>query len=70
MTQSSSAATALLQPSDTFMRRHLGPSEEDVIRMLNELGLESLDALVDSTIPEGIRVDRELGAIVAYRWTQ
>ena len=35
----------LLAPSDTFLRRHLGPSEADIAEMLAFLGLDSLDAV-------------------------
>src|SRR6266568_921174 len=45
---------------DTFPRRHIGPSEEDVREMLAFLGRDSLDALVEETIPAGIRLRRPL----------
>jgi glycine dehydrogenase len=46
--------------TDTFAARHLGPTDADVDAMLDTLGVESLDALVDATIPESIRTDRPL----------
>jgi glycine cleavage system P protein (glycine dehydrogenase) len=63
---------AVLQPTDTFVRRHLGPDESEVRRMLEAIGAPSLDGLVEETIPESIRrgaplalaglpADRELG---------
>ncbi|MEM7413152.1 MAG: aminomethyl-transferring glycine dehydrogenase [Myxococcota bacterium] len=48
-------AQSILAPSDDFARRHLGPNPSDVEAMLREIGVDSLDALVDQTIPEGIR---------------
>ena len=38
-----------------FVARHVGPSEADVTAMLGTLGLDSLDDLVDRTVPETIR---------------
>jgi glycine dehydrogenase len=49
-----------LSPTDRFARRHIGPSEEDADAMLDVLGVDSLDALVDETIPDTIRTDRPL----------
>ncbi|HYN21328.1 MAG TPA: aminomethyl-transferring glycine dehydrogenase [Thermoanaerobaculia bacterium] len=46
----------ILQPADTFVRRHLGPDEADVCRMLETIGVSSLDVLVGETIPESIRL--------------
>ncbi len=45
---------------DGFVRRHIGPSEEDIASMLGTLGFESLDALSDATVPADIRLDRPL----------
>ena len=55
MTQNS-----LLEPLDTFVHRHIGPSEADVEAMLDVVGVESLDALTDETVPCSIRLDRSL----------
>lgn len=46
--------------SDTFAQRHLGPTDADVDAMLETLGYESLDGLVDATIPESIRTGDSL----------
>ena len=46
---------SLLDPTDTFVRRHVGPSEDDVAEMLQVLGYDSLEALADATIPASIR---------------
>ena len=44
----------------TFVPRHIGPSPDEVAAMLDELGFDSLDALVDATVPEQIRLRRPL----------
>jgi glycine dehydrogenase len=46
--------------TDTFAQRHIGPTDADVDAMLDTLGVESLDALVDATIPNSIRTDEPL----------
>ena len=47
---------ALLQPTDTFVRRHLGPDEDETRQMLDTVGMDSLERLVGETIPESIRL--------------
>jgi glycine dehydrogenase len=37
-----------------FVRRHIGPGEEQIAEMLATLGVESLDALIEKTAPESI----------------
>ena len=49
-----------LDPTDTFVRRHIGPRERQGGEMLRELGFDSLDALSDAIVPESIRLDRAL----------
>lgn len=46
--------------TNSFLLRHIGPREEDVKNMLREIGLNSIDELIDQTIPEGIRLKEEL----------
>ncbi len=41
--------------ADSFVPRHLGPSDADVRAMLAVLGVSSLDALMDATVPANIR---------------
>jgi glycine dehydrogenase len=55
-----SKRTGLLGPTDTFVRRHIGPSEADVEEMLAVLGFESLDALTGAVVPEDIQLSKEL----------
>ena len=42
-------------PYDFANRRHIGPSPEEMQAMLAELGVESLDQLIDETVPAAIR---------------
>ena len=59
--------TASLLPSaretvanDAFVRRHIGPSADEVEQMLKVLGFSSLDALIDETVPPAIRLSQPL----------
>src|SRR5216110_1635029 len=45
---------------DSFARRHIGPSEEEVRAMLREVGFKDLDSLIDAAVPKNIRLDRQL----------
>ena len=46
--------------TDTFVRRHNGPSDADVAEMLKVVGFPSLDALTDATVPAAIRSKKPL----------
>ncbi len=46
--------------SKEFQRRHNGPNESQTKEMLKTIGLNSLDELIDRTVPAGIRMNREL----------
>jgi glycine dehydrogenase len=63
---------AVLNPTDTFVRRHLGSNEDEVRQMLAAVGAGSLEELVRETVPAsifrdaplalaGLPADRELG---------
>ncbi len=41
--------------TDDFVRRHIGPTDADIREMLDVLGYDSVDALLDAAIPESIR---------------
>ena len=43
-----------------FAARHIGPRADDVREMLETLGYDSLDALIDAVVPEDIRLRRPL----------
>jgi len=50
----------ILSPSDTFVHRHIGPTDADIQEMVATLGLQSLDALIAATVPEDIRLRASL----------
>ncbi len=57
-TDSSSLET--LQHAGEFIDRHIGPDEQQINAMLEELGLESLERLVEKTVPESIALQQPL----------
>ena len=48
------------RPYDFANRRHIGPSPEEIAEMLRIVGFDSLEALIDATVPEGIRQKQPL----------
>jgi glycine dehydrogenase len=44
-------------PRRNFYSRHNGPGRQDTARMLDVLGIESLDDLIEQTVPGSIRMD-------------
>jgi glycine dehydrogenase len=46
----------MLQPSDKFVQRHIGPNAEEQAQMLKELGFAGADEFIDRVIPSGIRL--------------
>ncbi|NOX29741.1 MAG: aminomethyl-transferring glycine dehydrogenase [Actinobacteria bacterium] len=65
-----------LEPHESFVIRHVGPSESEIEHMLAEVGYSSLDDLIDAAVPGGIRSDAvrklpepttELGALERLR---
>ena len=55
-----SSATAASTPEDAFAPRHHGQSEDDLQAMLQAVGAESLDQLIDRTVPADIRAQGTL----------
>jgi glycine dehydrogenase len=53
-------AAATVPPADDFSRRHIGSGAADQRAMLSELGVPSLDALIDAVVPASIRLRRAL----------
>ena len=51
---------SLLDATDAFLHRHLGPSDEEIGEMLQLVGKKSLDELSDAAIPADIRIARPL----------
>ncbi|MDP4208806.1 MAG: aminomethyl-transferring glycine dehydrogenase [Bacteroidota bacterium] len=46
--------------TNTFVSRHNGPRENEVALMLKKIGVDSLDELIDKTVPEQIRLRKPL----------
>ena len=44
--------------TNSFQRRHIGPSEKEQNEMLEAIGVESLEQLIQETIPEDIRLKK------------
>src|SRR5512140_3468527 len=44
----------------SFIPRHIGPTPAEVEQMLATIGVASLDALIDATVPESIRLRKPL----------
>jgi len=49
------SADAMLQPSDTFLSRHVAPTSEEQKEMLGLIGYKTLDELMAATVPASIR---------------
>lgn len=50
----------LFTPTDQFMVRHMGSQGEDKQQMLSAIGFNSLDELIDSSVPKSIRLPTKL----------
>lgn len=50
----------VLPPLESFARRHIGPSEEEVAEMLEVCGVKTMEELVSKTVPANIRLERAL----------
>src|SRR5438270_763825 len=55
---------------DSFARRHIGPNEEEVRAILRDVGFDSLGALIDTTVPKDIRLERQLNLPAAKSETE
>ncbi|WP_339923006.1 aminomethyl-transferring glycine dehydrogenase [uncultured Cyclobacterium sp.] len=49
-----------LSSSEKFRNRHISPSENDLQEMLKTIGVDSLETLIDETIPKNIRLKQPL----------
>ncbi len=47
-----------LNNAEKFEGRHIGPDAQQIQYMLDTVGADSLDALIDQTIPKNIRLSR------------
>jgi glycine dehydrogenase len=50
----------LMNDRDRFVDRHIGRSDADLRAMLDAVGVESLDELIDQTVPDDIRLTEPL----------
>ena len=50
----------LLPLADQFVHRHIGPRPHDIKKMLGDLGLASLDRLIEQTVPAQIQLKSPL----------
>ena len=49
-----------LTDADEFVARHIGPTDDDLARMLDVVGAASLEDLLEQTVPASIRAERPL----------
>lgn len=56
----SNASLSSLQYQDEFIDRHIGPDPQQVQEMLDVLGLESLERLIEKTVPDSISLKEPL----------
>ena len=59
--------------TDKFVERHIGPNEDEIKKMLAKIGAESIEQLLEETIPETIRLDTDLdlpGGISEYAFSK
>ena len=55
------AQAELATLEDSFVPRHIAPTEADIAAMLRTVGAESLEALAAQTVPSGIRTPPMVG---------
>ena len=46
--------------TDAFALRHIGPRDSDLQHMFKTIGVENLDQLISETVPNNIRLKKEL----------
>ncbi|MDJ0562681.1 MAG: glycine dehydrogenase (aminomethyl-transferring), partial [Microcystis sp. M49629_WE12] len=50
----------LLDCTDSFVNRHIGPTETEIEKMLAVLGVATVEELIAQTVPSGIRLQKSL----------
>ncbi|MBK7255531.1 MAG: aminomethyl-transferring glycine dehydrogenase [Ignavibacteria bacterium] len=55
-----SISESVLNNQDKFVNRHIGPDEVQVKEMLDVVGVNSLDQLINETIPSQIKLNKKL----------
>ena len=63
----------ILEHPGKFVDRHIGPTSDDIKEMLKTIGIESVDSLINDTIPQQIRLQGKLNLeepITEYRFIE
>lgn len=63
----------ILEHPDKFVNRHIGPNENEINEMLQTINVNSLDDLINETIPSQIRLKKELNLddpVTEYRFLE
>ena len=47
---------------DQFIKRHIGPRDQEVAEMLEKTGADSMDDFIDSIVPADIRLKQNEAA--------
>ncbi|KAF1886331.1 hypothetical protein Lal_00045563 [Lupinus albus] len=55
--QTRSISVESLKPSDTFPRRHNSATPQEQTKMANSCGFDTIDSLIDATVPKSIRLN-------------
>ncbi|KAF4375690.1 hypothetical protein F8388_014412 [Cannabis sativa] len=55
--QTRSVSVEALKPSDTFARRHNSATPDEQTKMAELCGFDSIESLIDATVPKSIRLD-------------
>ncbi|KAH7644980.1 glycine dehydrogenase [Dermatophagoides farinae] len=50
----------ITEPHNSFIQRHIGPRDDDKIEMLKKIGFNSMDELIQATVPESIQLQKEI----------
>jgi glycine dehydrogenase len=50
----------MIKYKDSFIPRHIGPTQKDINSMLKSLGIDSMETLIDETIPKSIQSKKPL----------
>ena len=45
---------------EKFLTRHIGPRQDEILHMLEKIGVNTLDELIDKTVPASIRLNKSL----------
>ena len=49
-----------IEIKDEYQKRHIGPREADLNKMLQTIGVESMEDLIAKTIPRNIRLKEDI----------